>query len=116
MNFNRMDPIIVLLVGLVTCGLFLIYWNYKTAEDINRLTGKEQISPMIAALCGFCFPANVYFYYVVGRALPECGAKAQLKLEDKSTILLIFGFLLPIVSAMIAQGELNRCYDVVAPK
>ena len=28
-EFERRDPAIVLVLSLVTCGLYLIYWYYK---------------------------------------------------------------------------------------
>jgi hypothetical protein len=35
------EPIVVLLLGFVTCGLYLIYWNIKAAEVINAAAEKE---------------------------------------------------------------------------
>ena len=40
----RNDPILVLILGFITCGLYLIYWNIKTAEVINAMVGREAIS------------------------------------------------------------------------
>jgi hypothetical protein len=30
------------LLGLVTCGIYLLYWAYKTGEDLQARTGKGQ--------------------------------------------------------------------------
>ena len=39
--YFKNDPFIVLLLGFVTCGLYLIYWNIKMAEVINAVVEKR---------------------------------------------------------------------------
>jgi Domain of unknown function (DUF4234) len=107
------EPIMVLLLGFVTCGLYLIYWNMKVAEVLNAVTKKELIAQPIAILSGCCMPVNVYFYYLAGEGLAAVGQRIgkEEELKSKSTLLLILGFLLPAVAAMIVQGHINELYD-----
>ena len=106
------DPILVLILSIVTCGLYLIYWNLKTAELINSLTEKETISPPIAIVCGVCCFANLYFYNVVGKeALPLVYHRTGQVNKDQSTLLTILGFLFAPAAAMIFQGEINKLYE-----
>ena len=106
------DPLVVLILGVITCGLYLIYWNIKMAGVINAVTGRELISQPIAVIAGCCLPVNAYFYYLCGRALGDLGRlTGEANLSDKSTLLLILGILLPMVSAMIVQGHVNQLYD-----
>jgi hypothetical protein len=105
------DPVMVLVLGIVTCGLYLVYWNMKTAEVINAVVGRELISPVIAVISGCCMPVNVYFYYLCGQALGEMGElTGNPNLKEKSTLLLILGIFFPMVSAMIIQGHVNEIY------
>ncbi len=105
------DPVMVLVLGIVTCGLYLVYWNMKTAEVINAVVGRELISPVIAIISGCCMPVNVYFYYLCGQALGEMGEMTgNPNLKEKSTLLLILGIFFPMVSAMIIQGHINEIY------
>ena len=60
----KVDPIMVLIFGILTCGLYLIYWNIKIAEVVNAVSNKEIISTPIAVFSGCCLPVNLYFYYV----------------------------------------------------
>jgi hypothetical protein len=106
------DPIMVLLFGFLSCGLYLIYWNVKMAEVLNAIARKELISPPIAIASGCCLPVNAYYYYLSGECLGEIGkliGKEQ-ELKGKSTLLLILGILLPQVAAMIVQGHVNEVY------
>ena len=109
--YFKNDPFIVLLLGFVTCGLYLIYWNIKMAEVINAVVEKEVITPPVAIFSGCCFPVNLYFYYLVGQNLEVIGRKVgNPSLQDQSVLLIVLGFVAPMVSAMIVQGEINKLY------
>ena len=107
----RVDPIVVLLLGFITCGLYLIYWNIKVAQVLNAVAGKEVISQPIAIFSGCCMPVNLYFYYLAGNeGLPKVYERTGEREKDQSTLLLILGFLFPMVAAMIVQGDINKLY------
>ncbi len=107
------EPIIVLVLGFVTCGLYMIYWNMKAAEVLNKVAGKEVIAMPVAVLAGCCLPLNVYFYYLAGQCLGDLGMMIGKpdELKGKSTLLLVLGFLLSPVAAMIIQGHINEIYE-----
>jgi len=105
------EPIVVLLLGFITCGLYLIYWNIKASEVINAVAEKEVISQPIAIFAGCCMPVNLYFYYLAGKeGLPKIYEKVGEAGKDQSVLLLILGFFCPMVSAMIVQGDINKLY------
>lgn len=105
------DPIVVLILGIVTCGLYLIYWNIKMAQVLNAVAEREVISQPIAIFAGCCMPVNLYFYYLAGKdALPKLYEKVGESGKDQSTLLLVLGFIVPYVAAMIVQGEVNKLY------
>ena len=110
--YFRISPIVVLILAFITCGLYLIYWNMKVADVLNRVSGKEVISPAVAVIAGCCVPVNVYFYYLCGQGLKPLGDRiGKPDLKDNATLLLILGFFLPMVAAMILQGHINELYD-----
>jgi hypothetical protein len=108
----KTDPIMVVVLGFVTCGLYLIYWNMKAAEVLNAVAKKEIISQPLAIFCGCCHPVNGYFYYLAGEALADVGKLIgkEEELKGKSTLLLVLGIFLPAVAAMIVQGHINELY------
>ncbi len=108
----KTDPIVVLLLGIVTCGLYLIYWNIKAAEVLNAVARREVISPAISVLAGCIFPVHVYFYYLCGQALGDLGRALgkEQELKDKEMLLLLLGLFFPMVAAMIVQGHINELY------
>jgi hypothetical protein len=109
-NF-KVEPIVVLILGVLTCGLYLIYWNIKMAEVLNAVSGREVISQPIAIFAGCCYPINVYFFYLIGKeALPKVYEITGTQ-KDDSLLLLILGFFLPMVAAMIVQGDVNKLFE-----
>lgn len=108
----KVDPIMVLVFGILSCGLYLIYWNIKVAQVFNAVAEKEVISEPIAIFAGCCMPVNLYFYYLAGKeALPKVYQITGEPNKDQSTLLLVLGFLFPMVAAMIVQGDINKLYN-----
>ena len=106
------EPVLVLILGLITCGLYLIYWNIKAAQVLNAAAEKEIISQPIAIFAGCCLPVNLYFYYLAGKeGLPKVYEKTGEVGKDQTTLLIILGFLFPMVAAMIVQGDINKLYN-----
>lgn len=107
----KVDPIIVLLLGFITCGLYLIYWNIKASEVLNAVAEREIISQPIAIFAGCCFPVNAYFFYLVGKdGLPAAQKRMGITIKDDSILFLILGLFFPMVAAMIVQSEINKLY------
>ena len=108
----KVDPIVVLLLSFITCGLYLIYWNIKIAEVVNAVSNREVISTPIAVFSGCCLPVNLYFYYVLGKeGLPNVYRLTKELEKDQSTLLIILGLFFPFAAAMIVQGDINRLYS-----
>lgn len=108
----KVDPIIVLILGFLTCGLYLIYWNVKVAEVFNAVAEREVISQPIAIFAGCCFPVNIYFFYLAGKdALPQVYKRIGYPQKDDSTLLIILGFFFPMAAAMIVQNDINKLYN-----
>lgn len=59
--YFKNDPFIVLLLGFVTCGLYLIYWNIKMAEVVNAVVEKEVITPPVAIFSAAASRSTFFF-------------------------------------------------------
>ena len=110
--YFKVDPVIVLVLGILTCQLYLIYWNYKVAQVMNAVAEKEVISPALAIFTGCCSPLNIYLFYLIGKeGLPQIYTRIGYPQKDESTMLMILGFFFPIAAAMIVQSDINKLYD-----
>ena len=109
--FFKTDPVVVLILGFLTCGLYLIYWNLQAAKVLNAVCEREVISPPIAVFAGCCLPLTIYFYYLIGKeALPKLYTRVGEPDKDQTVLLMVLGFLFPMVGAMIVQGDINKLY------
>jgi len=107
----KVDPIMVLVFGIITCGLYLIYWNIKVADVLNAVAERQIISQPVAIFSGCCLPVNLYFYYIAGKdGLPKVYQKIGEPNKDQSVLLLVLGFFFPMVAAMIVQSDINKLY------
>jgi hypothetical protein len=107
----KVDPVLVLIFGFLTCGLYLIYWNIKVAEVFNAVAEREVISQPIAVFAGCCYPVNIYFFYLAGKeGLPKVYQRSGSAQKDDTVLLLILGFLFPMIAAMIVQSDINKLY------
>lgn len=108
----RQDPILVLILGFITCGLYLIYWNIKTAQVLNAVAEREAVSPVVAVIAGCCYPVNGFFYYQCGECLSDVGKLIGRDLSGKTVLLVVLGIFIPMLAAMIVQSHVNEIYDV----
>ena len=108
---KRTDPMAVLLLGFITCGIYHIFWCANRAREINASLAREAISPTTAALSACCLPVSAYTLYVFGQSIPEMQRSVGIEPRDRSGMLIVLGIFLPPAAAMIVQGELNRIWD-----
>jgi len=107
----KVDPIVVLVLSFLTCGLYLIYWNLKACEVMNAVAEREIISSPIAIFAGCCYPINCYFFYLAGKeGLPAIQRRLGFPTKDDALLYLILGLFFPMVAAMILQNEINKLY------
>jgi hypothetical protein len=57
-------------------------------------------------------PVNLYFYDLIGKeGLPKIYERTGQVGKEQSTLLMVLGFLAPMVAAMIVQGDINKLYE-----
>ena len=106
------SPILALILGFVTLGIYFLVWMFQRAAEMQRHLGREIVSTALLVVGICCVPVHIYNIYLFAKALPEMQEKAGLPGKDDSVLLLIlciFG-LFP-VAMMIIQGELNKIWE-----
>ncbi len=96
MYLVKRDILMVILLSIVTCGLYNIYLFFafgselKNQSDSDR-TQTELTSPIVALLLGIvtCGIYSIFYTYKQALALQEIGAKRNVTAMDP-TIVLIF--------------------------
>ena len=47
----RRNGLTVILLSIVTCGIYLFYWYYQAMEDINRASGEQRMNSLTSFFC-----------------------------------------------------------------
>lgn len=103
-----------IILSLVTCGLYALYWEYTLSEDLRELSGDSSLSGSMAIILGLvtCGIYTLYWYYKIGSALKAAQEKKGKAVSDQSLIFVILGVVgFGIVSMAIAQSEVNKLVD-----
>lgn len=108
--FSQREPVTILLLSFVTCGIYYLMWKYQTTEELRQASGDNSINPgmdlaLTILLCGIW---GIYSDYRNAKKVFEMSQASGQPRSDQSTIVLILGiFGLGIVSSFILQGEYN---------
>jgi hypothetical protein len=110
-QFNLSIPLYLILT-LITCGIFNLYWNYKQMEACNYLLKRQEfifIHWLIFSIitCGIY---HIFYQYKMGCAIVEIQKNYNKAVTDSlpviSCLVTIFG--LSIVVDCIHQHEINK--------
>lgn len=99
MIMTKRDIVTMVILSLITFGLYLLYWTVVTKNELNRAGGNVPTAWL------FIVPfANFYFIYKF------CQAFATIVLHDENQTVpyfLLFCLLMPI-AAIIFQLQMNK--------
>ena len=101
----------VILLTIITCGIYGIYWVYDTLNGMEQITGHQSSANSVVCLllCIF-FPSIGYLLF--GMAADEqiniIKASRGIPAVDNKVMYMILGFFLPIVLIPIVQDEINK--------
>ena len=66
----RRSGISVILLSIITCGIYMYWWYYQTMEDINKASGEQRInSSGLLIFSIFCPPVAYYMMYTIDKNL-----------------------------------------------
>ena len=101
-----------LLLTILTCGIFNLYWNYRQMVACNDLLARNEFSFVLWLLLTLltCGLYHLYYQYKMGAALNEIQAQLDFPVTEGLPILslvaAIVGF--GVVADCVHQHELNR--------
>ena len=103
---------VAIILTLVTCGIYGIYWFIAITDDARLASGDTQApSGGIAFLLTLvtCGIYGIYWAYKMGKTIMMAKQKANLPAEDNSVLYLILQFVgLGIINYALMQNELNQ--------
>jgi Domain of unknown function (DUF4234)/zinc-ribbon domain len=110
---NR-DPIMVLLLSFVTCGIYAFYEIYKVSSELRDALGREDVNPSLDLVLGIV-TCGLYFIYLAYRypqLILEMQDRVRQPRNDISLVSIILAVCgLSVVSIFMIQTELNKVWD-----
>ena len=103
----------VVVLSLITCGIYMIYWTYVTCTALQQ-QGKQTSIPVILTTL------MMLFYSSAGGLLLGIDAddntnaiKAMhgMPKKDNKILWMLLGFFIPIVTVALVQAEINAMID-----
>ncbi|MCX4372850.1 MAG: DUF4234 domain-containing protein [Dysosmobacter sp.] len=111
MSIQRKSVGLCIVLSIVTCGIYALYWLYRMAEDLNIVTARPNGPSGGLVLLLTIVTCNIYGLYWLYRAGEDLDRQradqGQLPghLGILYLLLAIFGF--SIISYALLQSELN---------
>jgi len=97
-NIKERNLVLVYIFGIITLGIYFIYWWISTKNEINGLGAKIPTGWLLIIPI-----ANIYWLY------KYCEGFSTKVKNDKNTILwFILSIIISIIMPAIVQSELNK--------
>jgi hypothetical protein len=112
---HRASIPIYLILTIVTCGIFNLYWNYRQMVACNDLLRRREFGFWVWVLLSLitCGIYHIYYQYKMGAAIVEIQRNAGVEMFDKLPLISVFGTILgfSIVVDCIHQHEINKLVE-----
>lgn len=102
--------VVCILLSIVTCGIYGIYWFITLTDDASRANDDPNFTGVKAFLFTIitCGIYSIYWNYKIGKEMYEANQKKGIQTSDNSVLYLILGlFGFGIVTYCLVQNELN---------
>lgn len=113
---DKRDPLIVLILGFVTCYFYLFYWWYMAGVEIKRATGRADINPPLELVLNLltCSLFTIYLSYKYPKIILEMQEKARVVRNDTSLVSMLLSiFSLGPIACYVIQADLNKIWETV---
>lgn len=113
------SPVLVFVLGLFTCGIYVLYWYYSRYQVFKALTGRTPTGNSFALdfllLIVTCSIWHVYMDYRISMQLNDLQQEVGLPENDTTTLTVLLdvagyltGYVTGLVSTAIQQDQLNK--------
>lgn len=105
---KRRSIAVMILLTIITCGIYMIYWTCSFQNQLKKETGKGFTGTGHFFMLIFTFGIySIYWQYAAGSRLASMGAK------DHSVMYLVFCFIaLSFLNPFLMQAQANKIADV----
>lgn len=101
---------LMILISIITCGIWFWYWLYKLADDIYTITNTDNTAGLDLIICLVtCGIAVIYFVYKYNAMLVTYQTTHNLIVLDNGLVVVLLSlFGLSIISFAILDNEVGK--------
>lgn len=98
----------IIILSLITCGIYYYVWIYQTSEEINNSLGDQEGGGLEVLFCLItCGIYTVYWHYKYSQKLLRLSGNMNVTISDNTTlyvILMIANYFTGGVATFVSQG------------
>lgn len=102
-----------IILSLVTCGIYGLYWFVCLTDDTNTVSGTEGTSGVLALVLTLitCGIYGLYWAYKCGEKLDKAKTDRGMAASNGGILYLILYIFGGIIAYALIQNELNKIAD-----
>jgi len=106
------NPITVILLSLVTCGIYYWFWLYTTMDDLNKVVGREVINPtLFLILCIFVPFVPLYVFYTIDKNFAEISKNEGVEYKENFILWVILYIALCGIGIYVGVYQLTEGFN-----
>lgn len=98
----------VIILTIITCGIYGLYWVYVTAEALEKEGQTGQMAPAIQLVLSLFWFGGLFVGMAADKNLNSIKARRGLPTTDNQVVYILIGLIIPIVLYGIIQNEINQ--------
>lgn len=116
-NFMKKRSVgLAIVLSIVTCGIYAIYWMYTITNDVHEVTGRQTTASggmVILYSLITCGIYSFYWMYKMGESLAEAKEQRGMRVDNNAGLLylILTFFMLALVSYALIQSSINDIID-----
>ena len=110
-KINKRDIATQIILTVITCGLYSLYWIATLTDDVNSLNDDYSTSGITVVLLSIltCGLYLIYWNYDMGRKLYNLGQSYSKDINDNSIIYMVLSIIkADLISLILMQSDLNE--------
>jgi len=112
---NRNGAIVVLL-SIVTCGIYMLYWYFVIMEDINKASGEQRMNSALFLIgCIFCPPVAWIMLYQIDKNLARLARENGTHYTENFVLWLLLTFICGI-GGIVAIFQITNGFNEIWDK
>ncbi len=101
----------VVILSIVTCGIYGIYWYWQAISSLDQAGGKSNMPPIAQFLLLFFYVGGIIFAINANANINAVRANRGLPEQDNMVLWLILFIVFPIAGVALVQQAMNEIAD-----